>query len=222
MNEEICCYCGDLANTGDHIPPKSFFTLDERASIQLIKVPACNKCNNSACNSDEIFKFISGICAARLDKCSHDYAISINKTIINQNKLKTLLENAENIGEDVKKIRLPWEIDSKLHSVFRRIIKGLYYYETKQRLQSKDLLIDVLIGFDSETVEGVFKRAEKIHSFLKSIDYHSLHCRIVKKGVFEYRCGIVPDMPDASVWCLLFRNSLLVAGLSMPAGAEKL
>lgn len=56
MKNEPCCYCGDVADTKDHIPPKSFFSLEERAAIQLIKVPACKKCNNLASPSDEIFK----------------------------------------------------------------------------------------------------------------------------------------------------------------------
>lgn len=41
--ERMCCYCGDFADTVDHVPPKVF--LDKPYPENLPVVPCCKKCN---------------------------------------------------------------------------------------------------------------------------------------------------------------------------------
>ena len=41
--ERVCCYCGDFADTVDHVPSKVF--LDKPYPDNLPVVPCCRKCN---------------------------------------------------------------------------------------------------------------------------------------------------------------------------------
>src|SRR4051812_45143873 len=49
-----CVYCGQLATTGDHIPPASLFASPRPNN--LIKVPSCKACNDGASKDDEYFR----------------------------------------------------------------------------------------------------------------------------------------------------------------------
>lgn len=51
-----CIYCGNMANTKDHTPPKSFFS--RPAPSNLITIPACLECNKSYSNDEEYFRTI--------------------------------------------------------------------------------------------------------------------------------------------------------------------
>ena len=51
---EICYLCGNIAETYDHIPPKSLFPKDFQ--YKGLKVPACRKCNNDTSKDDEYLR----------------------------------------------------------------------------------------------------------------------------------------------------------------------
>jgi hypothetical protein len=50
MNQK-CIYCGKIADTKDHVPPKCFFL--KPAPSNLITVPSCFACNNSFSQDEE-------------------------------------------------------------------------------------------------------------------------------------------------------------------------
>ena len=54
MNE--CYFCGELATSKEHVPPKSLFP--EGMRNHLIKVPSCEKNNNSKSGDDEYFRYM--------------------------------------------------------------------------------------------------------------------------------------------------------------------
>jgi hypothetical protein len=51
-NESLCIYCGNIADSREHIPSKVF--LEEPFPDNLYLVPACRKCNNSF-SDDELY-----------------------------------------------------------------------------------------------------------------------------------------------------------------------
>jgi len=54
-----CIYCGNDANTKDHIPPRNIFPKNIRQ--KLISVPSCLACNRGSSADDEFFRmFVTG------------------------------------------------------------------------------------------------------------------------------------------------------------------
>lgn len=51
---KACYLCGGIADTRDHLPPKSFFP--KPAPVNLITVPCCTSCNNQLSTLDETFR----------------------------------------------------------------------------------------------------------------------------------------------------------------------
>ena len=52
-HNEICTYCEKDAATADHVPPKLLFV---KPRPQLVTVPACRGCNQTASLDDEYFR----------------------------------------------------------------------------------------------------------------------------------------------------------------------
>lgn len=50
-----CAYCGAPRETKDHIPPSGIFP-DSISKLNLITVPSCKPCNNSADKDDKLFR----------------------------------------------------------------------------------------------------------------------------------------------------------------------
>ena len=54
---QLCIYClKKIADTKNHIPPQSIF--DKPLPKNLISVPSCFECNNSASTDDEYFRIV--------------------------------------------------------------------------------------------------------------------------------------------------------------------
>jgi hypothetical protein len=58
--EGTCVYCGAFGTIHmDHVPPKNLF--EAQAQSQLLTVPACRSCNNSASKDDEYFLVVMAL-----------------------------------------------------------------------------------------------------------------------------------------------------------------
>ena len=68
MNQDQCAYCGTTLSekkghsTSDHIPPKSWYTDEEKQQLQLSTVPSCIPCNNGQSQKDEDAKDLINAC----------------------------------------------------------------------------------------------------------------------------------------------------------------
>lgn len=51
-----CIYCGEIASTKDHVPPKGLIRQSNRDN--LWKVESCRNCNNGASRDEEYFRLI--------------------------------------------------------------------------------------------------------------------------------------------------------------------
>src|SRR5271165_919227 len=54
MTPKTCVFCGAIATTSDHVPPKNLF-IPPRPT-DLITVPACEICNGGTSTLDEEFR----------------------------------------------------------------------------------------------------------------------------------------------------------------------
>lgn len=86
----MCSYCGDLPDTGDHVPSK--ILLDEPFPENLPKVPCCNKCNQSFSLDEEYI--------ACLIECVIQGSTDIDK--LKREKIKRILTGKESLRQKLE------------------------------------------------------------------------------------------------------------------------
>nr|WP_315448615.1 hypothetical protein [uncultured Pseudomonas sp.] len=123
IQEKKCYFCGETANTREHVPPKGFFPKETRKN--LITVSACEVHNNHKSGDDEYFRMtLAGIAWS-------DLPTSMQETIIRSVKRKPAL--ARHILETSKKNDTGWftyDADGvRIDHVLECIGRGLLFRE---------------------------------------------------------------------------------------------
>ncbi len=140
---EICAYCGESASEREHVIARQFFPPEQRYRGDLILVPACGTCNREK-------QFVEDVTGVLIPFTGHGDA---SKNLLLDRIPRTLAKNkrlADSIkgslktkyyidpnGKFQKKIVLELTSDNtqNLKSWYEFIIKGLYRYEFKRRLE---------------------------------------------------------------------------------------
>lgn len=148
--KEVCIYCGnEPGSTRDHIPPKGLF--DSPRPNNLITVPCCKNCRSVQSMDDEYF---ITIVATSGGSQYHPAAIKIW-----EDKIKRSLMNSRKIGfmKGIKETLVPVELQSdsgiyygksvafnynksRIDSVIKRIVKGMYYTLSHNRLEKEAVI----------------------------------------------------------------------------------
>jgi hypothetical protein len=194
--EQICVLCGkEKATTKDHVPPKGIFPRPR--PNDLIKVPACFKCNNFDASNDEIFRVYLSIHVG-VDKPSSK-ALWENhafKSIKHNRRLQRTLIN----GMKPVYVRSPSGIfvgketgvlwDSKAHdTVINRTVRGLYFYHYSEILPPESL---IKVNWH----QVLTKEMEEMSRGWKEYS--------IANGDFQYRYGRVEEFPGKSLWLFQF------------------
>lgn len=154
-----CYFCGENANTDEHVPPKCFFPSEFRN--QLLTVPSCRKHNEGFTKVDErCFIYIQ---AASGSKIAYD--IFVNKTDKNlshekkRGLKKSLDDEYEVFKIDDKEIHTNY-IDVKyFNQFFEKIVKGLYYHHFREVINGK------IVFFLRNILDDIEKYIEAEHHF---------------------------------------------------------
>ena len=143
----VCVYCGleepdDRDRTRDHVPPRNLFP--EPRPSDLITVPCCRNCNNSASKDDEYFRSLL-VREKRVDE--HSQVHKVKQSFIrslDQSKApgfsRSILNNVipvETYTPAGIYTGLEWGYyveNDRLDRVLERIVKGLYWKECRMRL----------------------------------------------------------------------------------------
>lgn len=198
---DFCAFCGNMAITDDHIPPKCLFPKPRPAN--LITVRACEICNKGTTLDDEYFRdaMLTGINEQRFPEAM---ALSIRKI--------------EELGTNPKKRRYGWSVyksarlvelrteagiylghaparnldRSRLLKSAEKCVRGLYFYQFQQRVPD-----------DSEVT--VYYYADLEPESVKELLLQCARCapQNIGNGAFVYRFARVPDDPR-SLWLLEF------------------
>lgn len=137
----ICLYCGGVADSEDHIPPKGLWKGNRPNN--LITVPACRQCNQAASGDDEFFRdslvmmadTSPGTAAAgAMDAMMRAFALPA--------KQKYKQQMVSRVSEEVVRLpsgliaRLPLFVGdlTRMDAVVKRVVKGLYFQEARARL----------------------------------------------------------------------------------------
>lgn len=101
-NDMLCIYCGEIAQTREHCPPRSFFPEHDFPN-NLHVLPACEKCNKGFSQDEEIVRdYLNCIYERFCNKESEkEYSSLINEYVEVTEKNKWPVQSAERIFSKV-------------------------------------------------------------------------------------------------------------------------
>jgi hypothetical protein len=142
MAEQTCYMCGEMATSGEHVPPKCIFPEEKDLGIDYRKspiiVPSCDAHNMRKAKDDEYLMMVL--------TCS----ITNNEVAMGQIKTKILraLQRNPNLAELLLRVNKPIIANGKSTSAFKVdisrfnrsldwIVRGLYYSKYKKKWSAK-------------------------------------------------------------------------------------
>ena len=199
-SSKLCVFCGSVATTKDHVPPKCIFPEDRREN--LITVPACELCNSTTRKDDEYFRLI--IAGVANDSSAAGEVLQykiLPGAEVRPGLLKKITGTMELIDFHTEtgiyigqKPAFTYEA-SRIHPVVSKIVKGLFYVRNSRTLAPEYEVDDFILQPDlpDETIEA-----------LNTLPLYS-----VDNEVFQYRYYSEPGRMDHSYWFLMFYKSVL-------------
>jgi hypothetical protein len=212
-----CIYCGSFENiTRDHVPPKNIFPDPKPGN--LITVPSCKKCNQTAGKDDEYFRLAFSI---RYDLFLHE---EIQK---NWGKVKRGLSRKEGKGLRIDLMnnlkildayskggiylgKVPgYNVDMKrINGVIERVMKGVFYHHKKYSLP-RNIKVATYSVQDMQITEH--EAIELYNSLISFVAVSSLQS--YGAGVFNYKIRFLADNSDAGVFLSTFYDKVAFIGL---------
>lgn len=201
-NIQLCCYCGTRkATTKDHIPPKSIF--NKPRPSDLITVPCCFECNNTASKYDEKFKTYLGMHVGRQGgEAERLFKESVLPTAKHNNKLRnTIFETMYPVYTATKSgiitgkgMAVPWDSDAHDFTI-ERIVRGLFYHHYKK-----------VIGNNASVETYWFKQIPNGFE-------NMLYGKSIANGKFAYLYNKLDETDFDSAWMFNFYNGHFAAGM---------
>ena len=197
-----CYLCPNPATTDDHIPPKGIFK--KPRPDNLIKVPACEKCNNNTKLDDEYFRLV--VAAASNDD-PHAMEVLRQRIIPRMHRKPALvvdfLQNVRQVKTPSGPVPAVTFKPDRIQIVLNKTVRGLYLHHTGQRL-------------DSYCVVSDFLRNPPLSERATSEASGWPLYRIGDGSVFSYRYCIVNATKFESIWLMMFYgNSLFVCDTAL-------
>ena len=156
--ERICCYCGNWADTGDHVPSKVF--MDKPYPDNLPVVPCCKKCN-------EVFSYDEEYVAVLLE-CVRWQTFNLEE--FKREKVRKIVEHNPAILKTVRESVHPmldgrFTIDPdnvRLRKVLTKLIAGHLRFEGLDQLFLHE-------GLEIHFYQDVYSNREFYEKFHSSI-----------------------------------------------------
>lgn len=199
-----CIYCGNVADTKDHIPSKGLFTRIK--GLQLITVPSCSACNKKY-SLDEVFfrDHMSAFTAGRSLSSDQLFNTKIRRSILRRpalahemfnkmSKIEHYTDSGVYLGEKTA-IKMSEDDWDRIFNILTKNIKGLFYHHFQDRIPDNF----VIRHFQMSGEEVVEKHSQLLPTLkweIPDFDY-----------VFRYGYSKVPNMID-SIWLTdYFKNA---------------
>jgi len=207
--KEICVYCGESANTEDHVPPKNLFPKG-MGPKKFIKVPSCYKCNHSFSLNEEWFRlFVCSMAEENSFYARQIFYSEIKRSIWKKPQIAFRLQRQmKSVGISTKSglylgkktlIKLTEDDLRRFRNVLDKYVKGLVFYEFKDVLP-REYNIKHNIFLPEERISDIMPRTK------------DFKWKIIHKDVFRYGFGFVPGSYK-SVWITVFYNSVICESL---------
>jgi len=211
-----CAYCGSTKNlTRDHVPPRALFVHPRPGN--LITVPSCVRCNQALSKDDEYFRHM--LCLnerMRNHPDAESHLDAIRRSW--QNPSKTGFLRALLSGTGQVRLFSPsglylgrksyYTVDlSRIESVIKRVVKGLFYHHRKSPLPSR---YDVRVIMDD-----MMARYRNDPIFVRTLNALIGDApRTFGRNVFSYRVAFTPEDPCISAWLLQFYGAFIFLGMT--------
>jgi hypothetical protein len=202
-----CFMCDDLANTGDHIPPKGFFPLSLRKHTDYnpLKVPACNLHNNISKLDDEYVRLIlatgspenqhaKSLFSERIIPRAKETSGSKLMLAIYRKMQPTLFRHSSGI------ITMGYLFEAnktRMQNVFKKIAYGLYWHHNGHRVPD-----------DYEVSLHCYNREIPEKQIIAICSYPILS--IGHPEVFEYRYAEIDNDKNKIYIAMMFYGSQLI------------
>src|SRR3990167_558673 len=145
----MCVYCGDNpGTTRDHVPPQNLFPSPK--PVNMVTVPCCKKCQAKFKKDEDVFRaWITFGPAGETPAGKLLWEQKLKRTYQKDRGVKNIIARSikqvslETPGGIYLGKRLAISIDPKRkNNVLRKIVRGLFWVEYKERLP-KDVSIEV-------------------------------------------------------------------------------
>ncbi|WP_458777146.1 HNH endonuclease [Desulforhopalus sp. 52FAK] len=202
-----CVYCNERNSIrqGDHLFARAFFTENERAN--LIKVPACNECNNIKSRLEHYLTTVIPF-GGRHKNAKENLRKNVPPRLNKNKKLHSFMANSRNhlpldlaTGEIGKAMVMPFD-GEQYTELFKFILKGLAWYHWGTYVQKETTLFTpALTKFGHELFETHIFSQGKNHQIHNSLGDHAI----------QYKGLRANDNEQYSIWLFNFYNGFACA-----------
>ena len=141
----LCYLCGGVANTRDHVPPRSLFSVVPR---NIITLPSCARCNVGAALDEEYIRTTLAAFGYWNSQEARDvWNGAVNRGFQRRPGLRRRLAgdivpvNVARNGQTLATLPGMRVDGARAVRVFKKIVKGINYFESEERLTDDDILL---------------------------------------------------------------------------------
>lgn len=200
MEDKICIFCLEKADTKEHIPAKHFFK--KISGINLITVPSCKKCNSGFQKDEEFFRqFWVSYFMGRSSEAERVMKNEISRSVkrkpalgwqmFKQMKLMNIVSETGVVLRQATAWKITDSDRARINRIVEKVIQGLFFQEFKKILP-KDW--SIIIHWITPQME----KEQKLQEMVKT-----MKCKVIKEDIFAYFFCFVPDNHQ-SIWILDF------------------
>ena len=215
-----CTYCGKRGRvTKDHVPPKALFAPPRPC---LVTVPACLKCHTQTTKDDE---YLVSQVSLRVDSDDNPNSERARNAFLRS------MQRFDNLGWQrvVRQVMTPVELQTstgvilgtaggymvqldRLARVVNRIVRGLYYHHTGDRLSETQVHVLPVDGLDNLDEDGL----ETFTTFVE-IAATAPEQVVGDPETFRYRFQTAQDNPHSTIWLLAIYNRTWFLVVTVPS-----
>ena len=209
----MCVYCGNKpGSTRDHVPPQNLFPTPK--PVNMVTVPCCEDCQARFKKDEDVFMaWITFGPAGESPAGKLLWEQKLKRTYKKDSGVKKVIGrsfkqvNLETPGGIYLGKRLAISIDpERKNNVLKKIVRGLFWIEYKERLP-EDVPIEIY---------GIHGKDEPINELIAVTD----EAITAWEGIFEYRHKRAPELFE-SYWIMsFFRRNYFVAIVDGAEGSE--
>lgn len=222
-SDQYCYWCGELATSREHVPPKCLFpedkdinsVLNQSFRENLITVPSCNKHNLKKSNDDQYLM----VCLASKvgnNDVAYVYAkTKIARTIERDHSLLNVKDKGvfEFNGITFPVLMVEVKTQRLIYS-FESIARALYYYEYNTQFTGECMIISkILINPDDNESKNFLMQATSMME--QELPYWETKVKGYNSKIFTYQFSPVDDMGVQTIALTFYEGITVYAILSM-------